>query len=288
MGGHLCAIATVLFTAHFFASNALAYIPHSQTIINRIVKSHGKGSYVVEQDVQFRTSTEPLILHERWLIENGENMRVTVTAPSSVKTADPIRYDAIYRGNRRTVTDPGSGAKTIATSPEFIESFFHDRSARGLTNSMIQARILPPSFLRDRPKMQKIEQIKYAPEPDLRLGRDAGVVAWIFGQPSPQQGPLSPEAWIAQDLFSILKLRFSSEAEVTADRYTAYAGALKLPRERTVAWDGNSATIRITSVRTVTPGQLGRQLEPDSLNTLAKNSRLPDLAQVREFYSRFR
>jgi len=278
----------VIFVVQLFAPHTHAYIPHSQTIINRIVKSHGKGSYIVEQDVQFRTSTEPLLLHERWLVENGESMRVTVTAPSAGKSVDPIRYDAIYRGGRRTVTDPGSGAKTIAASPEFIESFFHDRSARGLTNSLIQARILPPGFLRDRPKLQKIEQIKYTPEPDLRLGRDAGVVAWIFGQPSPQKGPLNPEAWVAQDLFSILKLRFSSEAEVTADRYTTYAGALKLPRERTVSWDGNSATIRITSVRTVATAQLGRQLEPDSLNPLAKNSRLPDLAQVREFYSRFR
>lgn len=264
---------------------AWSYIPKSETIANRIARGHGKGFYVVEQDVQFRTSTEPLVLRERWVIENGESMHLSVSSPSSAKTSEPIRYEVLYRANRRTLTDPIGGVKTAAMSPEFVEGFFHARTGKTILSSLVQSRIVPAAILHEKPKATKIEQIKHQPDPLIRLGRTAGVVAWILGEPSPAEGKLNPEAWVEQDVFNLRRLRFPSEAEVTADRYSSFPGSLRLPRERQVTWSSNLVTIRVVSVRPLSPAQIGRALDPSSISGQA---RLPDLAQVREFYTRFR
>ncbi len=269
------------------ASVAQAYIPQSQTIVSRLARNHGKGYYVIEQDVQFRTSTEPVILRERWIVENGENMRLSVSAPKA--GADPIRYDAIYRDGKRTSGDLTGATRTLPVTGEFLEGFFHARSGRTFLGSLVKSRILPPQALREKPRVTKIEQIKYTPDPYIRLGRTAGVVTWIFGEPSPAEGKLNAQAWIEQDSFTLRRLRFATDAEVVAERHSAYAANLRFPRERTVSWGDNSVQIRVVSVKQIPASQVGSQLDPNQVTpAVAKAARLPDLTQVREFYSRFR
>ena len=109
-----------------------------------------------------------------------------------------------------------------------------------------------------------------------------------FGEPSPIEGKANPEAWIEQDSFVLRRLRFPSEAEIAADRISAYPNGLKFPRERTVTWDNNSVTIRVVSVKAASSVQLDKSLEPNAFSANPRPARLPDVAQVREFYSRFR
>jgi len=269
-----------------------ASIPQSQTIAARVARGHGKNAYIIDQDVQFRTNAEPLVLRERWLVENGDRMRLTVTPSQTggTKGAEPIRFEALYLDGRRIYTDfVSSGVKSGAFSAEFIESAFHTRSGKGFLTSLVRARIVPQGFLREKaPKITKLEQIKRASEPMVRLGRDAGVVAWIFGDPSQAEGRLNPQAWIEQDSFTLKRLRFPTESEVAADRVSTYPNGLKFPRERTVAWGDNSVTIRVVAVRAAASSSLDRSFDAKSFSTAAKPARLPELAQVREFYSRFR
>lgn len=265
------------------AFSAHAYIPHSQTIVGRLVRNSGRGSYTIEQEVQFRTAGEPLTLRERWVIENGETMRLTVSGPQ-VKNAEPIRYEANYTGGRRTAPDLTTSTtmnqtKTTALSSEFVEGLFHSRSSGGFFTALNRARILQPGQLRERPRITKIDTAKYPPEPYVRLGRTAGVVTWIFGDATPAQAQrLSPAAWIEQDAFQLRRVRFPSEAEVSADRFTSYPNSLRFPRERTVTWGNNSVLIRVLSVKQ----------GATSARETAKGTHLPDIAQVKEFYSRFR
>jgi hypothetical protein len=271
------------------ASSAFAYIPKSETIVGRVARSHGKGAYVVEQELQFRTSTEPFVLRERWIVETGDTMRLSVFSPQGTKTSEPVRYEAVYHGAKRTVTDLDGGIKSLPLSPEFIETFFHARTGKGFLHALVQSRIVPASILHDHVRPQKLEQIKNTPDPLVRLGRSSGVVTWIFGEPSPAEGKTNPEAWIEQDAFNVRRLRFPSEAEVAADRFSTYPNALKFPRERTVSWGTNSVTIRVVSIRQIGPAQIGKLLDPSSFSlSKEKPARLPDLAQVREFYTRFR
>ena len=274
------------------APTAGAYIPQSQSIVGRVAHNHGKGGYIIEQEVQFRTSSDPLVLRERWLVENGERMRLSVSAPaaSAAKPSEPIRYEALYHDGKRLLTDVAGGTviKASPVSPEFIEGFFHDRTSKSFINALIRSRIVPPSFVHERPRVTKIEQIRHFPEPQVRLGRTAGVIAWIFGEPSPVEGKANPEAWIEQDSFVLRRLRFPSDAEIAADRISAYPNGLKFPRERTVTWDNNSVTIRVVSIKAAANAQLNKALEPNAFASASKPARLPDVAQVREFYSRFR
>ncbi len=280
----------VALQAAVIPSSALGYIPHRQTIVGRMVRSHGKGAFIIEQDVLFHpTNGEPLIVHERWAVSSAESMRLTATATPAGKGSEQLRYDIVYRNGKRSVNEGGS-VRSGSVGEDFIEGFFHARTTRGFYAEMISAHIADPDALRERPKIKKIEEVDHSPDEQLRLGREAGTVAWILGAPSPTDGPLNPEIWIDQDEFNLRKIRFPSAAEVTADRYSVYARTLHLPRERTVSWNGNSVLIRVSSVRAVTPAQIASTLEPASVANLGKTkiAKLPDVDQVKEFYARFR
>ena len=282
---------TLIRTSLFFFSlvstaTAFAYLPNSHTIIGRLVRNNGKGSYVIDQEVQFRTSGDPLVLREHWTVENGENMRVLVTAPAVKGGADAIHFEAIYRDGKRWAPDLTATPaipRTGAMSPEFFEGLFHTRSTSGFIGALRRSRVVGMDALRPRQPVTKLDNLNHNPEPDVRLGRTSGVVAWIFGDPSPIQpnSKLSPAAWIEQDAFLLRRIRYPSEAEVAADHFTSYSTSLRLPRERTVTWGNNSALIRILSVKQVSS-------LPNREASATKATNLPDLAQVKEFYSRFR
>lgn len=279
----------ILALAGLMAGTAQAAIPHSHTIAARVARGHGRNAYVIEQEVQFRTSAEPLVLRENWIVEHGDRMRLTVTpAQTGAKGSDAARLEALYLDGKRWITDPtANGIRAGAVGAEFIESAFHARTAKGFLASLVRSRIVPASFMHDRPRITKLEQIKYQPEPLVRLGRDSGVVAWIFGEPSPAEGKPNPQAWIEQDSFVLRRLRFPSEAEVVADRISSFPNNLKFPRERTVTWGDNIVTIRVVSIRSISLNK-NHAMDVKTFTAGAKHARLPDLAQVREFYSRFR
>lgn len=276
----------------FHPTPSLAYIPQSSTIISRTVRNHGKGGYLVEQEVSFHTTNEPLVLRERWWVENGEHMRLTVSGTSAApqKQAEPIRFESLYSKGQRSALDV-NGGRELSTSPapaEFIESFFHERTSASFMQSLLHAHIVPASFVHERIKPTKLEQIRHIPEPQVRLSRVAGVVAWVFGEPSPVDGKANPEVWIEQDAFVLRRLRFPSEAELSTDRISNYPNGLKFPRERTLTWDNNTVTIRVLSIKSVQAAQLEKVLEPSAFARSARAAHLPEMTQVREFYSRFR
>ncbi len=59
--------------------------------------------------------------------------------------------------------------------------------------------------------------------------------------------------WIEQDAFNVLKVRFPSQASVTAEQYQKFDREFWFPRTRWVEWDQNRAKIealRISSLAT--------------------------------------
>jgi hypothetical protein len=281
---------SMVSTAVFTPSNAEAYIPSSQTIINRLVKNNGRGHYLIEQEVHFRNATEPLVLREKWIVAHGDAMRVIVT--SAQGSGESARYDIVYEDGRRSAPTLESANPTLkgsSVSPEFLETFLHARSRGGFNDALVRAKIVPTTFFKNRPRYTKLEQIKHEQEPLVRLGRTSGVVSWIFGQPTPASAKANPQAWIEQDAFLLRKVRFPSEAEATFDRYTNYPGSLKFPRERVVTWGNNDVLIRVLSAKPLSASQAASYLKPSSIgpNEL-RAARLPALPAVKEFYTRFR
>jgi len=275
----------------FAATSAQAYIPNSRTIAARLARNNGKGVYAIEQEVQFRTGSDSATLRERWIVENGETMRLWVSSVSG----QPARFDAVYRDGKRTAPDFAGNVRTANVPSEFIERYSHARTSSDFLSSLVRAQVVPQSFLRERPRfttanMKAETKAESAGEPLVRLGRTGGVVNYVFGEPTPVDSSKNlPGAWIAQDSFELRRLRFPSQAEMTADQYGLQAGNLMFPNQRIVTWNDHTAVIRLISVKAVDAKTASAALNPASITTMeAKGAKLPDQAQVKEFYARFR
>lgn len=286
-------------------TTAHAAIPHSKTIVSRLARNSGRGVYIVEQEVRF-AGPEGIVLKERWLVQNGDNMRLIVQG----QKAGDFRWDALYRDGRRTATtpaapsttgtigEPGKETRTTHVSPDFFEPYLYQRYSAKYFDAFVRNKILPPSAAQDRPRIANINTYKPAPETAVRYGRSGGVVTWVFGEPTPVDNATQfPGAWIEQDTFLLKKLRLLSQAEMTLSNHTNGGGGIKLARERSIVWKSNdpnvteprSATIKVTSVKNLPDKSLAPQFLPASISTSElKSARLPDATIVREFYSRFR
>lgn len=298
-------IATVL-SLIFMAASAHAAIPSSKTIVSRLARNSGRGVYVVEQEVRF-AGPEGIVLKERWLVQNGDFMRLIVQGPK----AGDYRWDAVYREGRRTATapagasttsgsfgEPGKEPRTTNVSSDFFEPYLFHRYSAKYFDAFVRNKILPSSAARERPKIANINTYKPVPENAVRLGRSGGVVAWVFGEPTPVDNATQfPGAWIEQDTFLLRKLRLLSQSEMILSNHANAGGGLKLARERSIVWKSNdpgvteprSATIRVLSVKNLPDKSLAPQFLISSISASElKSARLPDTPAVREFYARFR
>lgn len=273
------------------ASTAFASIPNSKTIAGRLARNNGKGVYAIEQDVQFRTGNETATVRERWIVENGETMRLWVSSTSG----QPARFDAVYRDGKRTASDFNGGIHTTSVSNEFTERFSHARTSTEFLRLLVKAGVVPPTFLRDRARFtlareEATTKAELQGEPLVRLGRTGGVVNYVFGEPTPVDATKDlPGVWIEQDAFVLRRLRFPSQAELSADQYGLQAGSIRFPGQRIVTWGDHTAVIRLISVKSVDAKTATAALNPASITAPeAKAAKLPDQAQVKEFYSRFR
>lgn len=310
-------LKTAVFFVSIFTSvlslTAEAAIPHSKTIVSRLARNSGRGVYVVEQEVRF-AGPEGLVLKERWLVQNADSMRLIVQGAKQDAKPSDFRWDAVYREGRRTATapaapipptaapgalsEPGKEPRTTNVSGEFFEPYLYYRSSAKYFELFVKNKILPPSAARERARIANINTYKPAPEQAVRLGRTGGVVAWVFGEPTPVDNATAfPGAWIEQDTFLLKKLRLLSQSEMVLSNHTNSGGGLKLARERSIVWKSNdpavteprSATIRVISVKNLPDKSLAPQFSTSSISAgELKSARLPDAPIVREFYSRFR
>ncbi len=285
-------VLILILPLFLFAPRAHGYIPLSKTIASRVARNNGKGVYAIEQDVQFRTGSETSVLRERWIVENGGMMRLWV---SSAANGAPARYDAVYRDGKKTAPDFSGGLKTTPTSLEFAERYSHERSGNEFLRALVRAGIVPQSFLKERPRFtiareDQAKKLETEGEPLVRLGRAGGVVNYVFGEPTPTEANKNlPGAWVEQDAFVLRRLRFPSQAEQTFDQYSLQAGTIRLPSQRVITWNDHTAVIRLISVKSVDAKTAASVLSPSSITIPeAKAAKLPDQAQVKEFYSRFR
>lgn len=310
-----------IFSSVISVSPASAAIPHSKTIVSRLAKNSGRGVYIIEQEVRF-AGPEGIVLKERWLVQNSDVMRLIVqSVQQSEAQASPneirlggFRWDAVYRDGRKIATapaapvaasaipgalgEPGKETKTTGLPPEFFEPYLFHRSSAKFFDAFVRGKILPPAAAKERPRIANINTYKPTPEPAVRLGRTAGIVAWVFGEATPVDNAIFfPGAWIEQDTFLLRKIRLASQSEMTLANHVNAAGGLKLPRERSIVWKSSdpnvteprSATIKVTSVKNLPDKSLAPQFLASSISAgEIKSARLPDAPAVREFYARFR
>ena len=284
-------ISCFLFICFFILlspDSGWAAIPTANTIFNRYTHNNGKSSYIVEQEVQFQTDVDNVVLREKWIVENANTMYLIVNG----EQAGSAHLEVLYKDGRRVYVDNLGSVKSAPISSEFIEPYLYFHSARSLLDALLNAKVLPAGFRLERPRISKLETYSPQPERDVQLSRTGGVIAYQFGELTPANSErLNPGFWIEQDAFLFRRLRFSSQAEIIADKHAQFAGGIHLPRERTLNWDNHSVVIRVLSVKVLGAKSPKTWFSSNYLTGRAGAAnalKLPASPQVTEFYSRFR
>lgn len=278
----------VLLALTLISTAAWAYIPPARMILSRVSENAGTGTYTIEQEVQMSVGIEPIYLKETWVVENERNLRLTVTGTKDLKDLVHLQY--IYVGGQKWQLK--NGQKVSEKIPEdFVERYFHFRNPENLVASLQSLKILPQPLNHRKASTKKGEEFKYEQESFVRLSRAEGGISYAFGQPTPiEQKDLLPGLWIEQDQFTLRKLRFPSQAEVTAENYAPFARGLNFPKLRTLQWNHNTVTIRLLNV--VAKGAVGpNTFQPSNLDVSYTMKALPNASAqtlIEEFYTRFR
>jgi len=281
----------VLLFLVLFSIPAQSFIPKFSIVISRTASNHGNGLYQIDQDVVFLHEQEPKIVHEKWIIEGEDKMRLTVTGKRQLK--DKIRLTYVYNVNERFFINKDGTKKVNRSSKDWFEKYFHFRYSKKIKPLLVANKIVPAEALKREKRINKLEDIKHEAEPFMRLARVGGVITYGMGVPTPQDNTEKlPGLWIEQDRFVIRKLRLPSQLEVTAERYNKYERNLYMPRLRNVTWPRGQARINVTKVRTMRKTRKNKQLLNHNGLDFSKDPELsqilPEDSVVREFYSRFR
>ncbi len=272
-----------------------AYIPPSKMILQRTVENSGSGVYAIDQEIEFSNGTDSLSWREIWLVENDKTMRLTVAPPKD--QADKIKIQYVYESGQRWSLNLAKKRESQKISADFIERWFHFRNSDALQNALIQNQIIPESTSMapipsaNSKKIKPTEEFKYEPENFVRLGRSQNVVTYALGIPtSVSEEKLTPGLWIEQDLFLIRKIRWTNQAEITADDHAPYAKGLLFPKKRILRWGPNTVTMKVLNVVSRS-GKMNSFFQPQSLDYATNFEGIqssPLKSMIEEFYARFR
>lgn len=242
---------------------ANAYILPLDTILHKTTGLAGNSIISVEQNIIFKEGEAEFIIKEEWLIEGDKNLKLTATGVGELK--DLFRVQYLYNNKKRTQIVGKNKVVNEATN-ELFEKFLAVKSVNSYN-----------SYLKDLGISTKV-----------RLSRAGGAISFAIGDPSTKQ-KLSPQIWIDQDFFRLVKIRFPSEAEVEFSDYKEY-GPVHYPNLKTVVWADKSAVIKVTKVSIKTGASI-KNFYPETISTpseilLASKGALG--SKIEEFYKRFR
>ncbi len=270
------------------AGLAFASIVPTRLILQKTAENSGSGIYAIDQEVQFSNGEETLSLKETWLIDSDRNLRLTVTGGKELQNAFKLQF--LYTGGQK-LSLLNTSRKAEKIPEDFLEKYLNFRSVDAFANALVQMKIIPANAIQKKPAPKSIQDLKYEPEPWVRLSRTGGTVTYALGTPSsPEKEVGSPGIWIEQDHFVVRKLRLPSQVEMSANNYNQFSKGLFYPRQRTIRWANNTVTIRLISA-SPRPATAVSLLQPNSLDSTNKwdgLENLPAKNAIMEFYTRFR
>lgn len=284
-------IYVILLSAFIFPLSSQAYIPPYWMIMSRTSDNHGKGIYLVDQDVIFNHGAEIMVVNERWTVQNEGSFRLEVTGLRELQ--NKIRLTYVYQNNRRYFIDENGVRKAEKIPNDFFEPYFHFRVSKNIKPVLVAQKIAPAISLKSDPHRYSAQKPHQEPEPYVRLARVGGGISYAIGTPTPlSSAVLYPGIWVEQDQFVIRKLRLNSQLEIAANDYKDFSGGLLLPKERILRWQNRSAKINLKSAIGVSANpKIKTSLEATSLN-FGDNPNLslilPSDETIRYFYTNLR
>ncbi len=270
-----------------WAWTAAAYIPEYSMIAARAAEAHGKGTYLIEQDVTIKKEAESFTVRETWLV-NGENsLRVTIEGRGPLKGL--VSGTILYDGNTRSFYD-GAGVKTQKLGEEWLEPLFHFRNSRYFRSRLVNLKVTPQESLKDRPPLAtdvEPKDVKYEPPSFIRLSRVGGAVAWAIGL-NPTAGE-SPTLWLEQDQFVLRKYKSLNQTVLNAGDYSKYDETFFYPRSRTYQFSGFTVQVQTVKVQPAAkPAGKDTRFQNAALAANKETLKLPDVDGLRDFFLRFR
>jgi len=277
---------SMILAAAFIACSAEAYIPSSQFVFNRMTAQHGKGTYLIEDEVIIHEGAENVVIHENWIVIDGGEMRL------SAQGSGAHVFRIMKKGRLYWVDETGSERSAEIPTNHIMRNILM-RTPNEEKRIFVNWGVLPPDVFREKKLPKDVKDITIASEPFVRLGRTAGVVTLAYGKPSPADGPPSPGLWIEQDQFNIRKMRSPDGAEINLNDYGSYSKGLLFPKTQTINFDTHTAQVRVLKVSSIVlSGDYSRQFDvnwlrgrPDARSVWPQTTLGP---VVQEFYRRFR
>jgi len=261
---------------------AYAYIPSADFIFSKVVQNSGKGVYQIKQELSFQARDRAVTVTETWWVQSENSMFLKVEGPLFTQYY-------LYKNGKKYFFNSDGKFVSSSLPKDFYENLFFYRASQSLKESLISKKIIPVQIFKKRPVIKNSkEPAPLVNEPYLKLSRFKGSVTFLMGQAA--QNEQSPGLWVEQDRFLIKKVRFPSQAEVSADTYSELSRGLIYPKTQTVSWDKESVMIELSRADAINKGT--EYLEESNFSKLANQNRpLPqDLTAgvVADFYKRFR
>lgn len=253
----------VLTIVQLISVFADAYILPLDTILQKTTELAGNKIISVEQNVIFKDGKNEYTIKEEWLIEGDKNLKLKASGVGELKNFFKVHY--LYNNKKRTEL---SGKNKVVTdvTRELFERYLAIKSVGSYL-----------SYLKDLGISDKV-----------RLSRAGGTVSFAIGEPSTAEA-LSPQIWIDQDFFHLLKIRFPSEADIEFSNYKEY-GDIHYPRLKVVTWADKSVVIKVKKVTVKTAASI-KSFYSDTLDlpTEIMLASKGDVGlKIEEFYKRFR
>ena len=248
-----------------------AYIPHYSTLLNKLAHLQGRGNYILEQEVVFKTSSNDVTLMEKWYVTKDRRFRVDVFLKKGKREVFRVLYMKKYKifqnEKKKMIRKP--------ISPYHVDLPFHLRNADRLASLFFSWQVAPL-------KEEKREEGQGS-DPFVKLSRRQGVVQYEIGTKKPR-------LWLEQDEFVIREWLWASGARLIAQDYASHPGNLFFPSRRIFRWASYEVVIDVKKVERVK--ELSKKLFQRSvLNKKAfhlKGVSDSNQDQIREFYYKFR
>ena len=250
-----------------------AYIPHYSTLLDKLAALQGRGNYVIEQEVVFKTSSDNVTFIEKWYIAKKGQLRLDVF----LKADNQEIFRILYIKKHKIFQSEKKKAMRKRISSYHIEIPFHLRNAKKLASLFFSWQVAPLKK-KKREKGQGFDSF-------VKLSRRQGVVQYEVGMDKKK-----PRLWLEQDEFVIREWLWSSGAHLVAQNYVSYPRNLFFPSRRIFKWSSYEVVIDVRKVERVKG--LSKNLFQESVlgkkTFNLKSVSESDQDQIREFYRKFR
>jgi hypothetical protein len=274
----------IFITLLFAAMSARAYIPEYGLIASHAADQHGKGAYVIEQEVSYRKDGEVFSVKESWLVTGENNLRLTLEGRGPLKGL--VRGTILFEGSQKFFVEEKGPVRSQHLGEDWVEPLFHFRYSRYLRSRLVNLKVAPPESLRDRAPLSADGEPQYQAPGFIRLSRVGGAIAWAI---SLSNAGDHPTAWIEQDQFVLRKFRGADQFVLRADDYGKFDEGFWFPRKRTYTFGDHTVEVHTLQVRPagkIPPSDA--RFRSSNLNAARDALKLPDADVMKEFYSRFR